>query len=126
MGYRVLKKANWFYSGRCALENFGVTKAGITLNRTMIARLGLREGDRLLLLVSEDGYLVLATAREDDPNGRRLIRSRGRNKKPFGEGSLICHCRDVVRMTRPGRYRITRQDGAFFVTDCPYDEPKEE
>lgn len=118
MGYRVLKPQR--RGCRQADETFGVTAAGISLNRAMIARIGLGRDDRLLLLVSDGGNLTLAAARPDDPNGRNL--SPVDKKKPFGSTTLLCRCPKVTRYCTRGRYHVVSQDGAFFVTDCQVSE----
>ena len=121
MGYRVLKPER---SGdRRVPDTYGVTPAGISLNREMIAKIGLRKDDRLLLLVSDEGYLTLAAAKPDDPNGRALIPSDRR--KPFGRTTLLCRCPKVTRYCTRGRHHLVKRDGAFFVTDCQVAEVAE-
>ena len=121
MGYRVLKPER--NGDRRVPDTFGVTPAGISLNREMIAKIGLRKDDRLLLLVSDEGYLTLAAAKPDDPNGRALTSTDRR--KPFGKTSVVCRCPKVTRYCTRGRYHVVSRDGAFFMTDCQVAEVAE-
>lgn len=121
MGYRVLKPER--NGDRRVPDTFGVTPTGISLNREMIAKIGLRKDDKLLLLVSDEGNLTLAAAKPDDPNGRTLTSTDRR--KPFGRTSVVCRCPKVTRYCTRGRYHVVSQDGAFFVTDCQVAEVAE-
>lgn len=124
MGYKLLKPAR--RQGGRATETFGITRRHITLNELMIAKLGLRPGDGLVLFESEDGFLTLAVGKPGDANARDLRTARRDKNRPFGSCTLSCYCPGVTRRCRRGRYRITGRDGGFFTTDCRLAPAEEE
>ena len=113
MGYRMILPGNRGV-GRTT-ETFGLDLKGCTFNRKMQQAMGIRNDSRMGIYVSEDGFLSFMVLAPDDPNGFPLRR--------FGKCcTLHLHSTALVSRCEPGRYRIERRDGGFFVSECKWKE----
>lgn len=112
MGYRMILPGN---RGGRSTETFGADLKGFTFNRKMQQAMGIRSVSRIGIYVSEDGFMAFMVLAPDDLNGFPLRRS-GRC------GTLYLYSAALASRCEPGRYRIVRRDGGFFVSDCKWKE----
>lgn len=112
MGYRMILPGN---RGGRSTETFGIDRKSLTFNRKMQQAMGMRHDSRIGIYVSEDGFLSFMVLAPDDRNGFPLRRSSRC-------ATLQLHSAALVSCCKPGRYRIVRRDGGFFVTDCRWKE----
>lgn len=112
MGYRMILPGN---RGGRSTETFGLDRKGFTFNWKMQQAMGIRNVSRIGIYVSEDGFLAFMVLAPNDMNGFPLRR--------FGKCSTLhLHSAELASHCEPGRYRIERRDGGFFVTDCKWKE----
>lgn len=112
MGYRMILPAK---RGGRLTETVSVGRKSIAFNRKIQQTMGIRSDSRIGVFVSEDGFLSFMVLAPDDRKGFPL-------KQYSTSASLLLHSKMLASHCEPGRYRIERRDGGFFVSDCKWKE----
>lgn len=102
-------------------ETIGVNGKSLVFNRVMVSRMKMAADSMLGLAVTEDGFLAMSVAKPGTPTAFRITRP------PSTKSSRFCSPgRAILERLEKGRFRITGEEGGFFITNCRYDSPEEE
>lgn len=105
------------HKGRVGKPTIGVRTTSICFNRTIMARMNIDPTNEgyVAIAVDDDGFLCFKVLRENP--AKTAFRLSG---LIYGDKSrLIFPGKDNMSRMTKGRYKITREEDGWFVTDCP-------